>query len=243
MAQTEKANGKAKSRITTGRAVAKTTRLEVPAIRYGAVDITVRGTEPLLVHAWGVKSRGEMRDKQMGKPTKKKEPKDPAACYFETMYIIKGDPKRDQPDPEKPVSSKKASAVHGFPAAGFRKAMIRGAKLAGAVMTDARCAFNIKGSEENLVPLSFAEVKIREDMVRVGGGTADLRYRAIYHGWSATLPVRFNSSMMEVDQIVNLLRLAGFSVGVGEHRPERDGVFGCFAVDPKSIKNVEYTEI
>jgi hypothetical protein len=30
--------------------------------------------------------------------------------------------------------------------------------------------------------------------------------------------------------VVNLFQLAGFSVGVGEWRPEKNGAFGCFTL-------------
>jgi len=71
---------------------------------------------------------------------------------------------------------------------------------------------------------------MREDMVKVGMGMADIRYRGQYWPWHTTVRVRFNANVMSAEQILNLLNTAGFGVGIGEWRPERDGQFGLFHV-------------
>jgi hypothetical protein len=71
---------------------------------------------------------------------------------------------------------------------------------------------------------------MREDMVRVGMGTADLRYRASFWPWSAIVRVRFNANVLSAAQIVNLFNTAGFAVGIGEWRMEKDGQSGSFHV-------------
>ena len=72
------------------------------------------------------------------------------------------------------------------------------------------------------------EPSMREDMVRVGMGTADLRYRPEFKSWSISLPIEYNADAITLEQIVNLVNLAGFGVGIGEWRPERDGQYGMF---------------
>jgi hypothetical protein len=71
---------------------------------------------------------------------------------------------------------------------------------------------------------------MREDMVRVGMGTADIRYRGEFKQWFTTIAVKYNANVMSAEQILNLMQTAGFAVGVGEWRPERDGQFGRFHV-------------
>jgi hypothetical protein len=61
-------------------------------------------------------------------------------------------------------------------------------------------------------------------------GTADLRYRGEFSPWKATLTVKYNANLMSAEQVVNLFETAGFAVGVGEWRPERDGPYGRFHV-------------
>jgi hypothetical protein len=70
----------------------------------------------------------------------------------------------------------------------------------------------------------------REDMVKIAMGTSDIRYRAEFQGWTAKVRVTYNTRVLSAAQIINLFNLAGFGVGVGEWRPERDGQFGRFHV-------------
>lgn len=72
---------------------------------------------------------------------------------------------------------------------------------------------------------------MRQDMVRVGMGTADVRFRGEFTAWATTLSVTYNAKSLSPEQIVNLFNLAGFGVGVGEWRPEKDGSYGRFHVE------------
>ena len=71
---------------------------------------------------------------------------------------------------------------------------------------------------------------MREDTVKVGMGGSDLRYRGEFADWHARLLVRYNANVLSESQILNLINVAGFAVGVGEWRPERDGMNGMFHV-------------
>jgi hypothetical protein len=59
-------------------------------------------------------------------------------------------------------------------------------------------------------------------------GVADIRHRGMFEQWSVTLEIRYNERCMSASEIVNLFNTAGFGVGVGEWRPERDGSWGMF---------------
>jgi hypothetical protein len=92
--------------------------------------------------------------------------------------------------------------------------------------TDARATFHIDGE---LVKID-GEPEPREDMVRVGMGTADIRYRGEFKNWSTTFTIRYNASVLSAEQIVNLFNAAGFGVGIGEWRPQKSGSYGRFHV-------------
>jgi hypothetical protein len=67
-------------------------------------------------------------------------------------------------------------------------------------------------------------------MVRIAMGTADIRYRGVFNEWSTTFALRFNKNVLSPEQIVDLFNTAGFAIGVGEHRPEKNGSLGMFHV-------------
>ena len=99
-------------------------------------------------------------------------------------------------------------------------------------MASLRGAFFIAGEGSELL----AEVKgctptMREDMVRVGMGVADIRFRGEFANWYMDLQVSYNANgAYTLDQIINLINVGGFSCGIGEWRPEKDGNYGMYHV-------------
>lgn len=203
----------------------ETVGIELPALDIRIMEVTLIGDSPLIVHAWSHKSKNEMLDKQMKRAKSAKEAKDPEADFAASMYRL-------------------ADGGYGFPSVAFKSAAVTaGTSVAGLTKIQARQAFHILGedadiegafvgskSRVNLVRIEGDEPHMREDMVRVGMGTADLRYRPEFSKWSARVLVRYNANVLSEAQILNLLNVAGFAVGVGEWRPEKDGMNGMFHV-------------
>jgi hypothetical protein len=74
--------------------------------------------------------------------------------------------------------------------------------------------------------------EMREDMVRIGMGSADLRYRAEYKNWEMNMVLQYNASgNLTIEQIINCINAGGYAVGIGEWRPEKDGSNGMFHID------------
>lgn len=178
------------------------------------IQIPVEGTAPLLVHAFSQKARQMILDKQMKKAKEGKDAKNPQEQYEGSIYWI----------------DKKNNRT-GFPAAGFKIGMIRAGKQLGYVMKDLQGQFRIIGDHVNLVEI-HGEHEMNESMVRIGQGVADVRFRAIYMKWSATITVQYSPKFISADQIVSLLNTAGFVAGIGENRPEKSkgGDFGTYKV-------------
>lgn len=199
--------------------------IELPKLDIRLMEVAVVGDSPLIVHAWSEKAKREMLGKQMKVAKPAKEAKDPKADFEAAMYRL-------------------ADGGYGFPSVAFKNAAVTaGTSVAGLTKIQARQAFHILGedadiqgafegskSRVNLVRIEGGKPSMREDMVRVGMGTADLRYRPEFSEWHAKLLVRYNANVLSESQILNLLNVAGFAVGVGEWRPEKDGQYGCFHV-------------
>lgn len=180
-------------------------QLERPDIR--VVEFHIVGTASLIVHKWSEKAKKEMLDKQMKKAKTGREVRDPERDFRDSLYVLE-------------------EHKYGFPSIAFKAAMVRAGTYAEMKMTYLRGAFHINGE--------FVEIQgkpvIREDMVRVGMGTADFRYRGEFKNWKAILQITYNAKAISVEQLSNLIMVAGFSVGVGEWRPEKDGQHGTFAL-------------
>jgi len=172
------------------------------------MDITLIGDSALISHRWSEKAKKEMLDKQMKVAKTAKQAKDPEQDYRDSLYI----------DPD---------GGYGFPCVAFKAAAVGACRFVdGIKMTEARGAFHVVGELAHI----DGEPEMREDMVRVGMGTADIRYRGEFKTWRTILTVAYNADAISTGQIINLFNLAGFGVGVGEWRPEKDGSYGRFHV-------------
>ena len=192
-------------------AVAKKTEqlVEIKPINIKRAEITLVGDTPLLVHAWADKSRREMLEKQMKKAKTAKTAKDPQADYMGAFYRLE-------------------NGTPAFPTIAFKQSAVSaGGRFSdGLKMTELRGSFYI---EDELVAIE-GEPNMREDMVRIAMGTADIRYRPEFKKWKVVLKMKYNADAISLEQLVNIFNLAGFGVGVGEWRPERNGQFGMFHV-------------
>lgn len=189
--------------------------ISIPPIRVQQMEITLIGDSPLICHAWSDKAKKQMLDKQMKKAKGAKEAKDPERDYKESLY-------------EHPEGG------FGFPCVAFKAAAVGACRFSdGIKMTEARGAFHVVGE----LAAIKGKPSMREDMVRIAMGTADIRYRGEFKAWSVKLLISYNADALSPEQIVNLFNLAGFGVGVGEWRPERDGSYGRFHVATQGDRN------
>jgi hypothetical protein len=183
--------------------------ITLPALSLQTFTLRLVGDSPLICHAWSHKAKQAMLDAQMKKARQAKEAKNPEQDYRDSLYA--------HPD-----------GGYGFPAVAFKSAAVDAcSSIAGITKVEARGAFHIVGE---LVKIK-GDPSPREDMVRVGMGTADIRYRGEFREWSTEISVRHNVNVLSVEQIANLFNTAGFAVGVGEWRPQRDGSYGMFHVE------------
>ena len=73
---------------------------------------------------------------------------------------------------------------------------------------------------------------MREDVVKVGMGGTDLRYRPEFTEWATSIEVTYVKSMLTRESLLSLVEAGGMGVGIGEWRPEKKGDFGTFQIDP-----------
>lgn len=215
-----------------GVATAAAPVINLQRIKRQVAEIDIVGTAPLIVHQWSEKARRMMLDAQQGRKTPKTA-KDPHADYLDSMYRFVGVDR----------SSVLPLDSHGFPTMGFKKATVEGGARAfgkSVKMTELRQSllFLPDGVGADGLQLSRLQVTdeplMREDMVRIGIGTADIHYRATYLDWAVRLRVEFMPSMINLDSIVALID-AGGANGIGEWRPEKNGPFGTYAVAGEAL--------
>jgi len=198
--------------------------INIDRIAAETMVVPLLGTTPLLVHRFSEKAKRQMLDAMQGKKSPKVA-KDPQAEYEAAFY-------------------KFADGGYGFPVIAFKAATVGGARFYSAVtMRELKQYIFVRGEVgvdgQSLVRID-GEPHLREDVVRVGRGGSDLRYRPEFTTWRTDLTITYVTSALTRNSVLSLLDAGGMGVGVGEWRPERDGDFGTYRIDPeREVRIVE----
>lgn len=200
--------------------------VQIDRIAAETIQVPIVGTTPLIVHRFSEKAKRMMLDNMQGRKSPK-EVKDPKAEYEGAFYRLK-------------------DGRYGFPVTAFKLATVGGARFYP------RNAVTMKGLKQYMFfrgelgddgkGLAAIEgtPEMREDVVTVGRGGTDLRYRPIFHEWSTTLEITYVTSALTRGSLLSLIDAGGMGVGVGEWRPEKNGDNGTYRVDP--TRDIEVVE-
>lgn len=185
--------------------------IEIPAPDLRPMTVNIVGKTPLLCSN-GLAAIEKLEEQQKGPKAKQgpRPPRDPDADFRASLYPL-GDGR------------------YGFPGTGIGRA-IRDAGTRLGTKQGTVIAASIRVMAE-FVEITGGEPFSHKAYVRHGGRTADLAYRACFPTWQMAVPVVHNAAVMSEETVVQLFVLAGFSVGIGAWRPERNGTFGQFEVE------------
>ena len=76
--------------------------------------------------------------------------------------------------------------------------------------------------KRGLTPIRFTGHRIEEVLMSPKKGKPVLTSLNIFSGWSAEIKLSFMETAYSAEQIVNIINLAGFGIGIGSSRP-----YGC----------------
>jgi hypothetical protein len=184
----------------------ETTKIVIKPLNWQNIVVPIEGVTELIVHNWDEKAIGMIKGKVTGKKQiKAREVRIPENDYEASKY-------------------KSIDGWEGVPAGNFKAAMCEVCnKDNGFPRTQAKMAIYVKGDGLDAKGQSIVKIigapRMREDMVRVGMGAADIRWRAGYPKWSATLRIDYDADILDEAQIVNLVNRAGMLSGICEGRP------------------------
>lgn len=199
-------------------------QVTIKRINTKTIQVPIISTAPLIVHRFSEKAKRAMLDAMQGRKTPR-ENKDPEAEYLAAFYRF-------------------ADEGYGFPSIAFKSAIVGAARYFGkdVKMTELKQFIFVDGELGcDLPPQKLVRIEgepvMREDVVTVGRGGTDLRYRPMFSEWHALLTVIYTESQFTLDSVLSLVDAGGLGVGVGEWRPQRNGDFGTYKVD--TTKKVE----
>lgn len=207
--------------------------VQIDRIGAETIIVPIVGTSPLIMHRFSEKAKREMLDRTQGKKNPR-QAKDPRAEFEAAGYVMGEEDKNGS-----------RVKTYGFPAIAFKAATVSAARFYRDVTMTALRQFLffsgiVSGADRvSLIPITTDQEipeseewpRMREDVVRVGMGAADLRYRPEFWPWQAKLTITYVKSALTQGSVLSLIDAGGLGVGVGEWRPERGGDFGQYKVD------------
>jgi len=216
----------AKAKAAPKRASATATDATMVVIERPAkqnVSVRIVGKTRLVVNRFPEKARHMIAGKQAGEKVARTK-RVPKEEYLGSMYLL--------------PSKKGKGPRYGFPAGGIKKAITAaGYRVCDIPMTQSNGWFFIQGEpciEDGFSSVDCVEIigtpQMRTDVVHIGQGKSDLRYRAEFVDWKMDLLIDFQPDRISLKSLVNLIDHAGDGVGIGEWRVEKKGDWGRFQV-------------
>lgn len=206
--------------------------VEIRPLDIKRTKIRIVGDSPLIVHAWSPKAKRMMLEAQMKTTkTKAKSVRDPYDDFIQSLYWLEGKP--EESTPEAFEEAVKNGAKWGFPVGAIKQAGNSAAYRLGWVKNQMqlRGSYFLETEYGEMAEIKGSIPEMREDMVRIGMGSADLRYRGEFKDWYMDLILEYNASGdLTLEQIVNVLNCGGYVTGIGEWRPEKDGFCGKYHI-------------
>lgn len=187
-----------------------TRSVSIPKSLLSSLKVTVRGTSPLVTNQFSQRAKDAIQDKQGQKAKKMRGARDPELEFEQSKYLL-------------------SNGECGFPVGAIARAF-QSASVDVMPRNKSKIARNVRFfgngySDEGieLIQICGAKPKMRTDMVRLAGAsrTADLRYRAGFDpGWEAEFEIQWSEEAYTLDQMMQLINIAGQSIGICEGRPE-----------------------
>jgi hypothetical protein len=187
-----------------------TKEVKITGINKVTLQVKVIGDTPLLVNQFSKKAIDAIISKQGKEAQQAREARNPQAEYEASLYRDNG--------------------AYVFPANAFREAMedaAPDAQLSRAVVSR---SIRVLG---HWVKIEGSAPRMQVDMGRIGPINRKVAmpiYRGAFDKWTMTINIVYNANAISADQVVNLLNVAGFAIGIGAWRPQKGGNNGMFHV-------------
>ena len=189
-------------RIVKGMSKAKKEKIIVKKPDIAKCVILLKGNTPLLCN------RRRLDDK-IGPKKVKDENREFLAC----LYPMEND-------------------QYGFPASGFKKCFVEASKgrkwFADSQINGKRIMGGLTIMSE--IILIEGSPTPREDYVVINRKDTIRRIRAEFKEWKCAVPIMFIANLLNINQIVNVISIAGMAIGIGDWRPQKGGSFGTFEI-------------
>lgn len=200
--------------------------IQIHEFQMSELHLTLIGTAPLMVN----RQNGLLPGDPGYDERVRKDPRSPMERMLDACHLI-------------PTNNPK-KFLYGLPLGAIRKSIVTaGGRFSRNTKTGLSGIFQLVGgvstSSSTVYPIHGPEPKLDSRPVNPQGGSQMTAHRPIWDpGWSVKIVIRFDSTLIKFDQIINLVRRAGCSVGVGCMRVEKGYDYGTFDVEQGGSANL-----
>jgi hypothetical protein len=234
MAATKTINRISQNGSTAKSEVTKPKKKEIHLARpqIDTAKLKIVGVSDLIVKRLSEKTQEALVNKQGKRSPKAKEARDPHQDFVDSLYVMPG---------SKPAGEK--GARYGFPASGIKKSIVTaagrflrdGLTLNGQIVNGSVFVLPSEpGSDLVRIIHPADDPYMRSDPGRnPNSGGAVIIHRGAFATWAMEFMVRYNASVLSIEQLVTLFMWAGFGIGLGEWRAEKGGTYGQYEMSAK----------
>lgn len=192
--------------------------IEFKAIEPRTVEITIQGDTDLILNKMNDVTTRQLTDARKDKAKDLAKPNE-WESVITAMHWLNGKPKKFSEDvlKENLDPSVNAPCITAFGLKkSFGEALTR--NKISTYSTEFRATVNVLGQKDNLIPITFAEYHLDEKLMSPKKGAPVLVKLNRFSGWTATFKISFLENVYSLEQIVNVINLAGFGLGIGSGR-------------------------
>ena len=192
--------------------------IEFKAIEPRTVEITIQGDTDLILNKMNDVTTRQLTDARKDKAKDLAKPNE-WESVITAMHWLNGKPKKFSEDvlKENLDPSVNAPCITAFGLKkSFGEALTR--NKISTYSTEFRATVNVLGQKDNLIPITFAEYHLDEKLMSPKKGAPVLVKLNRFSGWTATFRISFLENVYSLEQIVNVINLAGFGLGIGSGR-------------------------
>lgn len=192
--------------------------IEFKPIEPRVVEVTIAGDTDLVLNKMNDVTTRELTDKYKDKAKDLAKPNEWEEIIT-AMHWLKGKPDEfsEKSLKENLNPKKNAPCITAFGLKkSFGEALTR--NKISTYSTEFRATVNVLGASDNLIPITFTEYHLDEKLMSPKKGKPVLVKLNRFSGWTATFRISFLENVYSLEQIVNVINLAGFGLGIGSGR-------------------------
>lgn len=205
------------------------TVIEMKPIEVKTLKIKIVGDTDLRLHKMDAYNKQLLIDKQKGKEVKSKNTAvDKWLQAISTVTWRDGEPEAYTEEAYYNALQNNAPCISGF---GLKKSIGQAVTRLGFETYSTNFNASVQIISEN-IPIKFAECELIEQLVPTPTGSPILGYINQFKGWSAEFEIRYIENYYSLEQIINFIKYAGFSMGIGSGRPAKSASnYGTYHIE------------